>query len=344
MGSLEQTLREIEKKWPKKVVLGSEAVGLKVKRIPTGSLSLDVETGGGWPQGRISEIYGDLSSGKSFVLYKTISANQKKYPEAKFALLLYEDFDPEWATTCGVDLDRLHIIRPTYMEDGLDIAEKLIKSGDLFFLGLDSYGAMCPKAEFEGEMEQATMALKARLGNKWIRKIAGANDDMTLEEVDLGNTTVLIVNQVYNTMSMYGNPLEPPGGKAIGFFALVRVRIRKSNFAQDKDVGTVFAQESSFVVEKNKTFPPKRKGSFWFNTVSNVMGDAGTISRLDEISRYGVSLGIIERAGAWYKLPEHLYDGKFQGQQSMIEWLSEHPEVIDALENLVLGSLRKGEE
>jgi recombination protein RecA len=338
--SLESALKEIEKKWPNKVMLGSEAVGLRVHRIPTGSLALDVETGGGWAQGSINEIYGDFSSGKTFILYKTIAVNQKKYPEGNFVLLLYEDFDPVWATVCGVDLNRLHIIRPTYMEDGLDIAERLIKSGDLFFLGLDSYGAMCPKAEFEADMEQNTMALKARLGNKWIRKIAGVNDDMRLEDVDLGNTTVLIINQVYSTMSMYGNPLAPPGGKAIGFFARIRVRIRSAEQVREKD-GSVISQLSAFTTEKNKTFPPKRKGEFWFNISDNPMGPAGSVNRLDELTRYGITYGVIRQSGAWFYLPEFISEDKFQGKANLAEFLMEQDDsVIDQLESMVHKAVR----
>ena len=342
--SLAQSLKLIEKKFgPNKVMPVSQAVGAFIQHIPTGSLSLDIETGGGWVQGKVNEVFGPWSGGKTFIALKTVAVNQQKYPEANFGWMDAEGaFDSEWAQTCGVDLDRLLIFTPEYMEEALEIADTLIKSNDLFLLVIDSWAALSPKSEFDGTMEDNTMGLRARVGNKFIRKARPASD-LAKEDIDLGKTTLLVVNQTYSGIGPYASE-ETPGGKQLGYLAMLRIKIRKSDLVQEPN-GTVICQQSTFVVEKNKTFRPKTKGEFWFNLTDNVMGKAGTISRLDELVRYAITFGVIKQSGAWYSLPDHIYGERFQGKANMIEWLSQQDaEVINALEVLVHGAIKKPED
>lgn len=338
--SLAQSLKLIEKKFgPNKVMLVSEAKGALIQRIPTGSLALDIESGGGWIQGKVNEVFGPYSGGKTFLALLTVAVNQKLYPEANFAWMDAEGaFDREWAKTIGVDLTRLHIFTPEYMEEALDIADMLIKSEDIFLLVIDSWAALSPKSEYDGTMEDNSMGLRARVGNKFMRK-ARPSSDLAYDGVDLGKTTLLVINQVYSGIGPYAGE-ETPGGRQLAFLAMLRVRIRKSDLVQEPN-GTVLCQQSSFVIEKNKTHPPKTKGEFWFNLSDNVMGKAGTVSKLDELVRYAITFGVIKQAGAWYTLPEHIYTERFQGKANMIEWLSEQPEeTINALEILVHGAAR----
>lgn len=342
--SLTQALKQIDKQFgANKVMPASKAVGAFIQRIPTGSLSLDIESGGGWIQGKVNEVFGPYSGGKTFIALSTVAACQKKYPEANFAWMDAEGaFDKEWAKTIGVDLDRLLFFTPEYMEEALDISDALIKSEDIFLLVIDSWAALSPKTEFNGTMEDQTMGLRARVGNKFIRK-SRPKSDLAHEGIDLGKTTLLVINQVYSGIGPYAGE-ETPGGRQLGFLAMLRIRIRRSDLVQDPS-GTVICQQSSFVIEKNKTHPPKTKGEFWFSLTDNVMGPAGSISRLDELVRYGITYGVIKQAGAWFNLPEFIHPDKFQGKANMIGWIAEQgDETIDALEKLVHGAMRKGEE
>jgi recombination protein RecA len=231
------------------------------------------------------------------------------------------------------------------MEKGLDIAQKLMQSKEIFMLVIDSVGGASPKAEMEGEMEDNTVGLRARIMNKFVRKIAGLNNDLaTDEDVNLGNTTLLAINQVYTDIMSYGAPDITPGGRQLPFFASIRVKIRRSNLASDEE-GTMLAQQSTCVVEKNKTYKPKGKAIFWFSVEDNDKGRAGEIWKLGEILTLGVTTGIIAKGGKWYTLPEMFgVEKPFGGVDAITAWaLEQPPEVIMKLENLILGEvLKKG--
>jgi recombination protein RecA len=328
--SLKTALNQIEKKYgANKVMLASEAKGLKIKRISSGSLGLDIEMGGGWVQGKVQELYGPFSSSKTYLALLTVATNMKKYPDAKFVWVPFEPFDAERAKQIGVDLSRLYITEADYMEQGFDIAEALIKSGEIFLLVIDSWGAACPKAELEGDMETFTVGLRARIGNKFIRKISGANDNLAEENINLGNTTVLIINQVYQGIGPYATE-ETPGGRAVGFFSVIRVRVRKKELEPASEAPV--AQETAFVIEKNKTFPPKKRGSFWFSLVDNKKGKSGEIWRFGEILDYGIFSEVITRGGAMYYYGEN----KFKGQQELKEYFYEHPEELSKVEKQIM--------
>lgn len=335
--SLSMAIKEIEKRFGKGVVVPvSQAIGARFRRLSTGSLSLDIETGGGWIQGRFNEIFGPYSGGKTFIALHTVAANQKEYPTANFAWIDAEGaFDRTWAEKIGVDLDRLYIATPEYMEEALDIVDLLVKSQEMFMVVIDSWAALSPKSEFEGTMDDNTMGLRARTGNKFVRKTK-PHSDLLREDIDLGKTTILVINQVYSGIGPYAGE-ETPGGRQLSFICLVRVRIRRGEMVQDSD-GTLLVQESLFVVEKNKSAPPKTKGSFTFNVKDNLEGKAGEILRLDELLTYATKVGIIKRAGAWYTLPEKYgVEKALQGGKAVKEWLIEQPEeTLEEFEEMVV--------
>lgn len=341
--SLEATIRQIHKKYGKNSLLRGGDKRFRVERIPSGSLSVDIETGGGWAKGKINELFGAPSGGKSYLAYLTIATNQQKYPEANFALIDFEGaFDEVWAKKIGVDKERLLIANPEYMEEGLDIADALIKSGDVFLIVVDSWAAACPKAELEGEMEDYTVGLRARLGNKFVRKYRPISGESLEEgEIDLGNTTLLILNQIYQGIGPYAKE-NTPGGEQVKFGAMLRIRIRRGELLQDKTTGAVLAQQSMFVVVKNKTYPPNRKGDFWFSTSDNPDGDAGQIWRLGELLTYAVNSGIIKVAGPWFYLPDAFGGEKFQGKDKLRNYVRDNPDISEELEKVVLEEVFKG--
>lgn len=338
--SLDQVLDGINKKYGEgSIVKGANAVGLKINRLKTGSLSLDIATGGGFAMGKVNEIFGMYAGGKSYLSMLTMAQTQHDYPTSNIALIDFEGaFDADWAEKIGVDVDRLIVSSPEYMEDGLQIAVDLIQSGEVILLVVDSLAAACPKAEFEGDMSDFTMGLRARLGNKFMRK-SKSHTNLVAEELDLGKTTVLMINQIYSGIGPYAGE-ETPGGVQVKFGAMIRVKLRKGELLQDKD-GTLLMQETKFVVEKNRTAPPKKAGSFLFSVSDNPKGKRGEIYRAGEIITHGVLSGVIERKGSWFYLPEEFGELKFQGELNLANWVSENPVGYALLEELVMKKLEE---
>jgi recombination protein RecA len=329
--SLDQIINEVNKKYgPGTLVKGSQAKGAYIQRLTTGSFALDIETGGGWAQGKWNEIYGRLSSAKTFIVLKTIAANQELDPNFTAAMIDWEGaFDPSWAVKCGVDLSRLFYCSPEYMEEGLDIARKLIRSNEMPLIVFDSWAAASPEKEYTGEIDDNTVGLRARTGNKFVR-LSKSKVDLTKELAE-GQSTIIIINQLYQGIGQYV-PDQTPGGVQVGYNCLIRIRIRRGDLEQSKD-GTVVAQEAKFVVDKNKTFPPKKTGSFWFFTEDQEKGKAGDIWRVGEITDYAVIAGVIKKAGAWYTIPG--VEKPVQGEAKVAQWLESHPEEAPRLEELI---------
>jgi recombination protein RecA len=343
--AIQKVIEEVNKKYGKgMLVRGADARGLKMKRLKTGSIALDVATGGGWAWGKINEIFGPYSGGKSYVSMLTMAQTQRDYPDSNVALIDFEGaFDSEWAKKIGVDTDSLLISSPEYMENGLQIAVDLIHSQDCALIVIDSLAAACPQAEYDGDIGDATVGLRARLGNKFVRKSKGKSDLTAEEELDLGKTTILIVNQTYTNIGAYGDPDVTPGGAQVKFGAMLRVKIRKGEVIKESTDGTLIMQESKFTVVKNKTFPPHKAGAFWFSIQDNDKGSAGEIYRAGEIVTYGVLSGVIKRAGAWYSMPEEFgLEKALQGEKAVAEWLLENPEKYPRLEELVMAEVLKG--
>ena len=343
--AIQRVIDDVEKKYGKgMLVRGADARGLKINRLKTGSIALDVATGGGWAWGKLNEVFGQYSGGKSYVSMLTMAQTQKDHPTANVALIDFEGaFDASWASKIGVNVDELLISSPEYMEDGLQIAIDLIQSQDCALIVIDSLAAASPKAEHEGDITDFTVGLRARLGNKFVRKSKG-KVDLTNQEMDLGQTTVLVVNQTYKNIGGYGDPDVTPGGEQVKFGAMIRAKIRKGEVQYDSKDGTQIMQESRFTIVKNKTYPPHKMGAFWFSTKDNPKGKAGEIYRTGEIITYGIMTSVINRAGAWYSLPEEFgLDKSLQGEKAVAEWVEENPEKYVRLEELVMEAILRGD-
>lgn len=337
--ALKQVMDEINKRFGEGAIAkGADAKGLVIKRLRTGSLSVDFATGGGWAMGNINEAYGPWSGGKTYLALLTTAETQNTYPDAKVGWIDFEGaFDETWAKKIGVNTDELLISSPATMEDGLQIASMLIESGEVALLVIDSMAAGSPKAELEGDMDQSTVGLRARVGNKFIRKFNPKHNILS-DELDLGRTTLLIINQEYQQIGAYAGPPVTPCGDQIKFGSMVRVRVRRGDLVQDKD-GTILMQQSKFVVEKNKTHPAKREGSFVFSTKDNPKGKAGELYRAGEIIQFGTLTGTIRKSGAWLYLPESFGEVKFQGAPALADWIAENPDMYKKLEEIVVAEL-----
>jgi recombination protein RecA len=337
--ALKQVMDEINKKYGEgAIVKGADAKGLVIQRLRTGSLALDFATGGGWAMGHMNEVYGPWSGGKTYISLTTLAETQRAYPDAKCAWIDFEGcFDEDWAEKVGVNTTELLISSPETMEDGLQIASMLIQSGDVALLIIDSLAAASPKAELEGEMGDSTIGLRARVGNKFVRKYSPKTNILS-DEVDLGRTTLLIINQEYQQIGAYAGPPITPCGDQVKFGSLVRVRVRRGELLQDKD-GSILMQESKFVVEKNKTHSAKQAGSFSFSTKDNPKGKAGELYRAGEIITFGTLTGVIRKSGAWLYLPDIFGELKFQGAPALADWIADNSEEYRKLESLVVNEM-----
>lgn len=319
--SFEAAFGMIEKKYGKGSIFRmSESPDLNIPTISTGSLSLDIALGvGGLPQGRIVEIFGPESSGKTTVALSVVAQAQKRnlncaYIDAENAL------DPSYAKKIGVDLENLFISQPDNGEQALEIVETLVRSNGVDVVVIDSVAALTPRAEIEGNMGDSHVGLQARLMSQALRKLTGA--------VKQSNTLVIFINQIRMKIGvMFGNPETTTGGNALRFYATVRLDIRRS--AQVKDKENVVANTTRVKVVKNKVAPPFREAIF------DIVFNKG-INKAGEIIDIGATQGFIEKAGAWYS-----YEGQKigQGKAKAIEWLESNPEIAAELEQKIKDKL-----
>lgn len=312
--ALETALHQIEKQFGKGAVmrLGQNAA-MQVDAIPTGSLSLDMALGiGGLPKGRIVEIYGPESSGKTTLALHCIAQAQKKGGYAAF-IDVEHALDPVYARALGVDIDQLLVSQPDTGEDALEIAEALVRSGAIDIIVVDSVAALAPKAEIEGDMGQSHVGLQARLMSQALRKLAGSISKL--------NCVAIFINQLREKVGvMFGNPETTPGGRALKFYASVRIDIRK--IEQIKVGGEVVGSRTRAKVVKNKIAPPFKEAEF------DIMYGRG-ISRIGELLDLAVQLDIIKKSGAWFS-----YDGNRigQGRDNAKEYLIANPDVAEKVE------------
>jgi recombination protein RecA len=290
-----------------------ERTNNEIEAISTGSIQLDVALGiGGLPKGRIIEIYGPESSGKTTLTLHTIAEAQKKglicaFIDAEHAL------DPAYAKKLGVNTDELYISQPDTGEQGLEILDRLVSSGAINFIVVDSVAALVPKAEIEGEMGDSHVGLQARMMSQALRKITG-----NVKKMDC---TVIFINQIRMKIGvMFGNPETTTGGNALKFYASVRLDIRKSTALKDGEV--VVGNITNVKVVKNKIAPPFRVATF------DILYGQG-INKQGEIIELGAKLGILEKSGAWYS-----YNGEKigQGKEKTRTYLTENPKVSAEIE------------
>lgn len=305
---LNDALKAIEKEYGKGSImkLGDRAA-VSVDAIPSGSLALDKALGiGGYPKGRIIEIFGPESSGKTTLALHAIAECQKQGGRCAF-IDAENAIDPVYAKHLGVDIDELILSQPDSGEQALDITELLIKSGAIDLVVVDSVAALVPQAELDGEMGDASVGLQARLMSKAMRKLAGV--------MNHSNTTAIFINQLREKVGvMFGNPETTPGGRALKFYSSVRLDVRRSETL--KNGADAYGNVTKIKVVKNKVAPP-----FKTATVNIIYGEG--ISHSDELINLAVENDIVEKAGAWFS-----YEGEKIGQgiNSVREYLKTHPE------------------
>ena len=324
--ALEVAMSQIEKQFGKGSVMKlGEYKAMEVEAIPTGALSLDIALGiGGVPRGRIIEVFGPESSGKTTLALHIIAEAQKMGGEAAF-IDAEHALDPVYARKLGVDIDNLIVSQPDTGEQALEITEALVRSGALDVVVVDSVAALVPKAEIDGEMGDSHMGLQARLMSQALRKLAGA--------INKSKTVLIFINQLREKIGvMFGNPETTTGGRALKFYASVRMDIRKTEMM--KQDGQVIGNRVRVKVIKNKVAPPFREAEF------DVLYGKG-ISKVGNILDMAVNLDIVEKSGAWFS-----YNGPriSQGRENAKRYLEEHPDIMDEIEKKVRDNFAKAFE
>ena len=318
LRALDAALGQIEKQYGKGAVmkLGDSAANMNVETIPTGSLSLDIALGlGGVPKGRIIEVYGPESSGKTTVALHMVAEVQKRggiagFIDAEHAL------DPAYAKNIGVDIENLYISQPDNGEQALEITETMVRSGAVDIIIVDSVAALVPKAEIDGDMGDSHVGLQARLMSQALRKLTAA--------ISKSNCIVIFINQLREKVGvMFGNPETTTGGRALKFYSSIRLDVRRIEAV--KQGGEIVGNRTRIKVVKNKVAPPFREAEF------DIMFGKG-ISKEGDVLDLAASVGIVQKSGAWFA-----YGGDKigQGRENAKAYLREHPEIMDEIEHKV---------
>ena len=318
LKALDAAISQIEKQYGRGSImrLGDNSNQMKVETIPTGSISLDIALGqGGLPKGRIIEIYGPESSGKTTVALHCVAETQKRggiagFIDAEHAL------DPVYARNIGVDIDNLYISQPDSGEQALEITETMVRSGAVDIIVVDSVAALVPKAEIEGDMGDSHVGLQARLMSQALRKLTSA--------ISRSNCIVIFINQLREKIGvMFGNPETTTGGRALKFYASVRLDVRR--IESIKQQGEVIGNRTRIKVVKNKVAPPFKEAEF------DIMFGKG-ISKEGDVLDLAANLDIIQKSGAWYA---YQGDKIGQGRENAKAYLAEHPDVMENVTELI---------
>jgi recombination protein RecA len=316
--ALDAALSQIERAFGKGSIMrmGSRGIDEQIDTIPSGSLSLDLALGiGGLPRGRVVEIYGPESSGKTTLALHAIAEAQKRggtcaFIDAEHAL------DPTYARKLGVDVDNLLISQPDAGEQALEICDTLVRSGAVDVVVIDSVAALVPRAELEGEMGDSHVGLHARLMSQALRKLTGS--------VSKSNTMLIFLNQIRLKIGvMFGNPETTTGGNALKFYASIRMEIRRIGAIKDRD--SVTGNQTRVKVVKNKLAPPFREVEF------DIMYGEG-ISKLGELVDMGVKAGVVEKSGAWFSCDSQRIG---QGRENAKQFLRDHKDMADSIERRI---------
>ena len=318
LKALDAALLHIEKAYGKGSVmkLGDSAANMNIETVPTGSLSLDIALGlGGVPKGRIIEVYGPESSGKTTVALHMVAEVQKSggiagFIDAEHAL------DPAYAKAIGVDIDNLYISQPDNGEQALEITETMVRSGAIDIVIVDSVAALVPKAEIDGDMGDSHVGLQARLMSQALRKLTAA--------ISKSNCIVIFINQLREKVGvMFGNPETTTGGRALKFYSSIRLDVRRTEAL--KQGGEVVGNRTRIKVVKNKISPPFKEAEF------DIMFGKG-ISKAGDILDLAANIGVVVKSGAWYAYNESKIG---QGRENAKLYLMEHPEIMDEIEGKV---------
>ena len=327
LKALDAAISNIEKQFGKGSImkLGESNVNLNVESIPTGSLSLDIALGlGGVPRGRVVEIYGPESSGKTTVALHMVAEVQKRggiagFIDAEHAL------DPVYAKNIGVDIDNLYISQPDSGEQALEITETMVRSGAVDIIIVDSVAALVPKAEIDGDLGDSHVGLQARLRSQALRKLTPV--------VSKNNCVVIFINQLREKVGvMFGNPETTTGGRALKFYASVRMDVRRIETL--KQGGEVIGNRTRVKVVKNKVAPPFKEAEF------DIMFGKG-ISAVGDILDLAANVGIVQKSGAWFAYNENKIG---QGRENAKQFLTEHPDMLAEIDEKVRAHYGIGEE
>lgn len=314
--ALETAISQIEKDYGKGSIMRlGQNLQVNVDAIPTGSISLDLALGiGGVPRGRIVEIYGPESSGKTTLALQVVASAQKRGGEAAY-IDVEHALEPAYARALGVDIENLLISQPDTAEDALNIAETLVRSGAIDVLVVDSVAALVPRSEIEGEMGDSSVGVIARLMSQALRKLAGC--------ISKTNCVVIFINQLREKIGvMYGNPETTPGGRALKYFSSVRIDVRRIETL--KSGSEMIGNRTRAKIVKNKVAPPFREAEF------DILYGEG-ISKLGELIDLGVKLDLIEKGGAWFTVGET----RIQGRDNVKLYLKENPAIADEIEEKI---------
>ncbi len=327
LQAIRLAMEQIEKQYGRGSImrLGERDSSFKVDVIPTGSLAVDLALGvGGFPRGRIVEIYGPEASGKTTLALHVVAEAQKRGGQAAFVDAEHA-LDPQRAETIGVDLDNLLMSQPDTGEQALEITETLIRSGALDVIVVDSVAALVPRAELEGEMGDSVMGMQARLMSQALRKLTGA--------ISKSKTVLIFTNQLRQKIGvMFGNPETTPGGLALKFYSSVRIDIRRIESLKDGDL--VIGTRARARVVKNKVAPPLRVAEF------DIMNDEG-ISKSGGLLDVGIELGIIAKAGSFFS-----YEGKViaQGREGAKVYIKDNPKFAEELDKKIRDMVASGKK
>ena len=318
-SALDTALAQIEKQFGKGAImrLGDQTANLNLSVIPTGCLELDMALGiFGLPRGRIIEIYGPESSGKTTVALHAIAEAQKLGGAAAF-IDAEHALDPIYAKALGVDIDNLYVSQPDTGEQALEITEMLIRSGAIDMIVIDSVAALVPKAEIDGEMGDSHVGLQARLMSQALRKLAGA--------INKSNTVAIFINQLREKVGvMFGNPEVTPGGRALKFYSSVRIEVRKGEAIKDGD--QIVGNKTKIKVVKNKTAPP-------FKSAEVEIRYGQGISKSASLINLGVEFDIIKKSGSWFSYNDVRIG---QGKDNARKYLEDNPDIAEEVKNKIL--------
>ena len=320
--ALEAALQQIQKQYGKGAIMKlGESGGMNIETISTGSISLDIATGVfGIPKGRITEIYGPESSGKTTLALHIVAESQKTGGRAAF-IDAEHALDPEYAANLGVDVGELLVAQPDTGEQGLEICEMLVRSGAVDVVVVDSVAALVPKAEIQGEMGDSHVGLHARLMSQALRKLAGA--------INKSNAAVIFINQLREKVGiMFGNPEVTTGGRALKFYATMRMDVRRIESIKSGD--QIVGNRTRVKIVKNKVAPPFKQAEF------DIMYGKG-ISREGDTLDCAVEHKIVDKAGAWYSFEGNRIG---QGRENVKRYLAENPEILNRIEAMLMESIR----
>ena len=322
--ALEEALKQIRKDFGQGAImrLGDDSAKLNIEAISTGSISLDIATGiGGIPRGRVIEIYGPESSGKTTLTLHIIAEAQKAGGKAAF-IDAEHALDPEYAANLGVDVDELLVSQPDTGEQALEICELLVRSGALDVVVVDSVAALVPKSEIQGEMGDSHVGAQARLMSQALRKLTGA--------INKSNTAVVFINQLREKVGvLYGPSETTTGGRALKFYSTMRFDVRKIESIKVGD--NIIGNKTRVKVVKNKVAPPFKQAEF------DIMYGVG-ISKSADVMESAVAAGIIEKAGSWYSFEGNKIG---QGRENVKAYLDENPDILDRITGMIMDQVKK---